>query len=433
MRVLVTGAYGLIGAACLARLHREGHELVAAGRSIEEASRRQPFATWIVADFSRLTQADDWLPLLADVDAVVNCVGVLEGGTRDNIVSTHVDGTAALFDACVRAGVRRVVHISAIGASAQGKTDFARTKAQADAHLMGLDLDWTILRPALVMAPAVYGGTAMLRALAAFPLFAPGIGRAGQIQVVSVDDVTATVAMCLRPDAPSKVIWELAHPQLHTFGEIVAALRGWLGFELRPIVTVPFLVVVCISAFPAAFAGFLGWRSPMRVTSLIQLVGGVVGNSSPWMQATGITPRSLTDILAERPSGVQERWFARLYLLKPLAIVALAAFWIVTGLIAAGPGRISAVAQFAATGFSVKTAELVVLLGAWFDIIMGVLLLIRRIARRVLVVMLLATLGYLAAGTWLAPQLWVDPLGPLVKIIPMLVATALTLAIMDER
>jgi hypothetical protein len=151
------------------------------------------------------------------------------------------------------------------------------------------------------------------------------------------------------------------------------------------------------------------------------------------MQATGIVPRSLAGILAARPAGVQERWFARLYGLKPLAIAGLAAFWIATGLIALGPGRDSAVAQFAATGFPVRTAELVVLLGAWFDIVLGALLLFRRFARRVLIVMFVATLGYLLAGTVLAPQLWTDPLGPLVKIVPMLVATLLTLAIVDDR
>jgi hypothetical protein len=51
----------------------------------------------------------------------------------------------------------------------------------------------------------------------------------------------------------------------------------------------------------------------------------------------------------------------------------------------------------------------------------------------VLIVMFVATLGYLLAGTVLAPQLWTDPLGPLVKIVPMLVATLLTLAIVDDR
>ena len=188
MRVLVTGAYGLIGSAVLARLHRDGHELIAAGRSIEDAARRAPFARWIEADFNKLTQASGWTPLLNGVDAVVNCVGVLEQGGRDDIRRTHVEGTVALFDACAKAGVRRVVHISAIGASAEGRTDFARTKAQADAHLATLDLDWIVLRPALVLAPMAYGGTAMLRALAAFPLFVPGIAGADRIQVVDIDD-----------------------------------------------------------------------------------------------------------------------------------------------------------------------------------------------------------------------------------------------------
>ncbi len=63
-------------------------------------------------------------------------------------------------------GIRRVVHVSAIGAEPAGPTGFSRTKAEAEAHLRQLDLDWVILRPALVLAPAVYGGTAMLRGLA---------------------------------------------------------------------------------------------------------------------------------------------------------------------------------------------------------------------------------------------------------------------------
>lgn len=433
MRVLVTGAYGLIGSAVLSRLHRDGHELVAAGRRIEEAARRMPVARWIEADFNRLTSADDWVPLLERVDAVVNCVGVLEQSRRDDIRRTHVDGTIALFDACVRAGVRRVVHVSAIGASAAGKTEFARTKAQADAHLTALDLDWTILRPALVLSPIAYGGTAMLRALAAFPLFAPGLTRAGAIQVVDVDDVAGTVAWCLRPGAPARVTWELAHPQTHSFGEIVAAIRGWLGFAERPIVTVPYSLAVLIAVYPVLLAGWFGWRSPARVTAFLQLVAGVVGDPGPWSRATGIRPKSLAEILAARPAGVQERWFARLYLLKPVALVGLAVFWIATGMIAMGPGRASAMTQLAATGFPARFVELTVLLGGWFDVVLGVLLLVRRYARGVLILMFVSTLGYLLAGTILAPQLWADPLGPLVKIVPMLVATLLTLAIIDDR
>src|SRR5438874_11720193 len=114
MRVLVTSGYGLIGSACLARLHRDGHELVAAGRTIEEARRRAPFARWIAADFNRLTQREDWAPLLAGIEAVVNCVGVLQDGARDDVRRVQVAATVALFAACERAGARRVIHISAI-------------------------------------------------------------------------------------------------------------------------------------------------------------------------------------------------------------------------------------------------------------------------------------------------------------------------------
>jgi uncharacterized protein YbjT (DUF2867 family) len=169
MRVLVTGAYGLIGSACLARLDRDGHDLTATGRSVADAARRLPFARWRAADFTRLTDAQSWRPLLAGMDAVVNCVGALQDGARDDLARIGV-ATCALFDACAALGVRRVVHVSAIGADPDGATVFARTKAQAEAHLRGLDLDWVILRPGLVMAPAVYGGSAMLRALAAVPL-----------------------------------------------------------------------------------------------------------------------------------------------------------------------------------------------------------------------------------------------------------------------
>jgi hypothetical protein len=289
-----------------------------------------------------------------------------------------------------------------------------------------------ILRPGLVLAGAVYGGSAMLRAIAAFPGVTPLIAADARIQVVSVEDVAETVARCFAPGAPVRVTWDVAHPDIHPLREIVTAIRGWLGFPLRPVIRVPYAVARLIGVGADAL-GLLGWRSPARTTALRQLEAGVVGNPAPWIAATGIAPMSLTDILAARPANVQDRWFARLYLLKPVAIAGLAFFWFITGVIALGPARAWATAEMIATGTRPDIASLTVVLGAWFDIAMGLMLCVRRLARTTLVVMILATFGYLAAGTWLAPQLWLDPIGPLTKILPMLVATALTLAIIDER
>ncbi len=87
-----------------------------------------------------------------------------------------------------------MIHISAIGASRDAPTAFARTKAEAEYDLAGRNLDWVILRPGLVLAPAVYGGTAMLRGLAGLPFAMPLVEADARVQVVSVDDVAETVA-----------------------------------------------------------------------------------------------------------------------------------------------------------------------------------------------------------------------------------------------
>ena len=432
MRVLVTGAYGLIGSACLARLHRDRHALVGAGRSISEARRRLPYARWVAADFARLTSAQAWLPLLADIDAVVNCVGVLQDGARDDTWRVHVEATTALFEACARAGVRRVIHVSAIGAEHAGPTSFARSKAEAEARLQELDLDWVILRPALVLAPAVHGASAMLRGLAGLPWLAPMIGGESRIQIVSIEDVAQTVALALAAGTPAKVRWDLAHPQVHTLGEIVAAFRGWLGWPPQRQVRVPRVLEKTVTV-AADTLGWLGWRSPAHSTAVRQLAAGIVGDPAPWMAATGTTPKRLDEVLAAHGASVQDRWFARLYLLKPFAIGALALFWLATSVSSLGLGRAAAMAQIGEAGVRGFPADVVLIGGALFHIALGLLLLVRRAARGVLITMLAVTLVYVLAGTVLAPQLWIDPLGPLTKIAPLLVATLFTLAILDER
>src|SRR5439155_447038 len=160
-----------------------------------------------------------------DVEAVVNCVGVLQDGLGDRTRRVHVAATCALFEACLKAGIRRVIHVSAIGASEVGATKFSRTKAEADHFLAQLDLDWVILRPGLALGPSVYGGTAMLRGLAGLPLMTPVAAADSRIQVVSTDDIAETVTFCLRPRTPYKVIWELAHPKVLSLGEILLATR----------------------------------------------------------------------------------------------------------------------------------------------------------------------------------------------------------------
>jgi uncharacterized protein YbjT (DUF2867 family) len=79
--------------------------------------------------------AAHWTPRLAGIDAVVNCVGILQGSLRDDAERIHVQATIALFEGTASAGVRRILHVSAVSAETGVPTAYAQSKAKADAAL----------------------------------------------------------------------------------------------------------------------------------------------------------------------------------------------------------------------------------------------------------------------------------------------------------
>ncbi len=347
MRVLLLGATGLIGSAVAARLRAAGHEVIGVARRVDGAARRVPVARWIALDLRDIISPDDWLPHLAGVDAVVNCAGTLQDNRRDSTARVHADAPAALWQACATAGVRRVVQMSAMGVDRPAATAFMRTKQAGDAALAASRLDWVILRPSVVLGRQAYGGSALIRGLAALP-FALEVKEAGPVDVVQLDDVAETLARMLAPGAPSRVAFDLAGPERLEFGAVVACYRAWLGWRpARPLRLPGF--VMAIAWRLGDLVAWLGWRPPVRTTARIELARGSTGDNLRWRELTGIAPQSLGAALAANPAGVQERWFANLLLLKPVAIVTFALFWLLTGLITLGPGRAEAMRLIEAT------------------------------------------------------------------------------------
>ncbi|PIK71206.1 hypothetical protein CS379_20580, partial [Methylobacterium frigidaeris] len=223
MRILVLGGYGLIGSAVLACLLDAGHSVTALGRDTRAARRRCPEATWIDRDIAALSDPTAWHPVVAGCEAVVNCAGVLQDGPRDDVRAVQDIAMRALFRACAEVRIGRIVQVSAVGACPDARTAFMRTKDAADAALAQLDLDWTILRPGLVLAPTAYGGTALLRALASVPLVLPVVGGAGPIQTVHVEDVAEAVRLAVEGQVPARAVYDLVEDEAHALGEVAAA------------------------------------------------------------------------------------------------------------------------------------------------------------------------------------------------------------------
>jgi len=111
----------------------------------------------------------------------------------------------------------------------------------------------------------------------------------------------------------------------------------------------------------------------------------------------------------------------------------LALFWIGTGLISLGPGWAQGLEYLRAGGMSQGLAEIGVIAGALADIAIGVGIAFRRTARGALIAAIALSVLYMIAGTFVLPALWLDPVGPMLKIWPIIALSLVALAIVEDR
>lgn len=428
MRVLVVGASGFIGSAIARKLKACGHEVIALSRRPRMTG---PATAHLALDLSRQRTSGDWLPHLQGIDAAVYCAGALQDAPGDSLEDVHHKAAASLFEACATAGVRRVILFSAIGVDRETRTSFSSTKAAGERALMNAPLDWVILRPSVVIGRGAYGGSALLRGLAALPML-PVPADAGALQPVMLDDVVDTVLHYVKPDAPARIALDLAGPDALPLDALVGRFRRWLGWRPVPTMTLPGWLG-SIAFRLGDLAGWFGWRSAIRSTAGRELLRGATGDPAPWTAATGIVPRSLDASLMAEPATVQDRWFAGLYLLRPWIFGILAAFWISTGIVSLGPGWQNGIGLMNEGGVFGWKAAAVVVAGALADLAIGLTIAWRRTARLGLILAILLTLTYLVIGTLLLPRLWIDPLGPMLKVPPILLFHLAALGILEDR
>ncbi|GAA4116477.1 SDR family oxidoreductase [Aminobacter aganoensis] len=426
MRVLILGGNGFIGAEVARSLAARGLSVTALARDTATAARRHQGIQWVKADLAHFLRPEDWRPLLKEIDAVVNCAGALQDGPRDNVAAVQFDAMSALYGAAAPS-LRIFVQVSARTDDVATDTPFFATKRRADAALRASGLPFAILRPAVVIGRTAHGGSALLRALAAFPVITPLVFGQSRMQFVSLDDVTDAVFDALSGDiAPGSDI-DLASDQTLSLAEAVAVHRRWLGLTETRTVRLPGLFAR-LTAHIADLLGRLGWRSPLRSTALEVAAGGISGHA----RDSGRRLLTLAAALDLYPAGVQDLWFARLYLLKPAMFATLSLFWLLSGIIALLRFDVSA-AHLVSAGATPTLAAIATVGTSLADIALGMGVAIRRHARAALIGMVTVSLGYLAAATVLAPSLWADPLGPLVKVLPSIALTLAALAILEER
>lgn len=269
MNILLTGASGFIGSKLASVLDKAGHR-------VEPISRRHGI------DISAMQNPGDWLPHLEGIDAVINSVGIIGecGNQRFDVV--HHRAPAALFRACARIGLRRVLQISALGADETAFSAYHLSKRAADDCLRGLDLDWFVLRPSLIYGRGGKSAALFMR-LATLPMIPViGDGRQG-LQPVHISDVVATVLQCLTSTESRKTL-DIVGNETFTFAEWLQTMRHAQSLPRARELRIP---------FPLAMAGaYLGrYVNPiLQPENLRMLKKGYWAEVQPLAQFLGRTP-----------------------------------------------------------------------------------------------------------------------------------------------
>lgn len=425
MRILVTGASGFIGSHVLQALLAAGHQVVAGVRRSDSIPVRDGCSV-LSMDFSNFSmdgEVSEWLPQLQGLDAVVNCVGIIAEDRRNRFDALHSRGPIALFRACSQAGVKKAIQISALGADDTAFSRYHLSKKTADDFLISTDLDWAILQPSMVYGA---GGKSLtlFAALAALPVTPLVDGGGQQLQPVHVDDLVAAILRLLEPGAPGRMKLDIVGPEAVTMAGMLAMLRGWLGREPASVCSVPFRFALTMAEIAGHFVA-----SPVNGEALRMLQQGNTGDSSALTALLGRPPKSLATALRQWPARQAERWHAGLFFLVPALRYALALMWIWSGLTSAllyPPAE--SYAMLAAVGVTGIAAPWALYGASLVDGLLGLAFLLRYRVRLAGVIQLgLMAVYSLAIGICL-PEFLLHPFAPLVKNLPLIVATLIVIA-----
>ncbi len=291
--VLVLGGSGFVGRQVCEQLARLGWRITVPTRRAVHAASVQSLPGLTVIEASVHSQAD-LARLMPGHDAVVNLVAVLHGDEA-RFEQVHVDLPAKIAQAMKAAGVHRLVHVSALGADAQGPSMYQRSKARGEAVLRSAGLALTVLRPSVIFGAEDKFLNLFADLQAVLP-FMPLAGSGTRFQPVWVGDVARAVVACLQnPDTMGQT-YELCGPDVLTLGELVHRAGQWAGVnhgQGRPVIGLP----MWMGWLQAAAMELAPGEPLMSRDNLASMkVDNVATGQLPGLQALGIAPAAAAGV-----------------------------------------------------------------------------------------------------------------------------------------
>jgi uncharacterized protein YbjT (DUF2867 family) len=308
--VTIFGGSGFVGRYIARRMAREGWRVRVACRRPNDAIFVRPYGTpgQVEPVFCNVRDDASVRAAMAGADAVVNCVGILNGLGKNTFDAVQAEAPGRIARIAAEQGVSRLVHVSAIGADAQADSDYARTKGEGEAAVL------TAFPNAMILRPSIIFGTEdsffnRFAGMTRFGPVLPVVGGNTKFQPVFVDDVAAAAVKGVLGQAAGT--YELGGPDVDTFKGLMGRMLAVVKRK-RLVLNVPFLA----ARIPAAGFDFLqfltggliknGLLTGDQVKSLRH--DNVVAAGAKGFADLGIQPTAMEAVLPEylwryRPSG----------------------------------------------------------------------------------------------------------------------------------
>ncbi len=236
--ILVIGGTGFVGSNLIRRMRRERLPVRALVRDPDKAEGLADLG--IEAVPGDLSDKASLETAVAGVERVIHLVGIIQEAPGVTFQGVHVEGTQNLVEAARKAGVRHFFYQSALGVRPGAKSEYHKTKWQAEELVRASGIPYTILRPSLIYGPGDQFTLRLAEIIRQSPVLPVlGSGRS-KVQPIAIDDVVSCIVTAVTSDAFLNESYEIGGPEQLTYEEVTRAIAGAMGIK-RPAVHVPML------------------------------------------------------------------------------------------------------------------------------------------------------------------------------------------------
>src|SRR3990167_819537 len=429
MNILITGGNGFIAREIIIALESMGHHLTVCVRQLSTRVLDNHHTRYIETNFLRDTDKSVWMERLNHIDVVINCVGVFQTLREKDMWGIHTHAPCALFDASVEKGVKKIIHISALGVD-KSDVAYAQSKLATEKHLQNLSIDSTILRPSFVYGHGSYGGSSLFRGLCGLPffIFLPGGGKK-LLQPLHVHDLVKIIQHSL--NLSGKHLLSAGGSEKLSLKDILIKLRAWLGFKKAINFSVPLIFIKITAKFGDFFR-----NAPLSSTGVkLMAMDNVLTNQEfeNLTKTVSFTPRSFTQGLNNMVSAVQDRWHARLFFLRPLLRLSIAYLWIFSGIISLVAANIFSYPMLERMNIN-SPLKIILLFGAsGLDILLGFAVLFNYRLKIIGSIQVALMIIFTIITSFYLQIYWLFPFAPIAKNIPLIFATLVMMALESDR